>query len=118
MPPRLNESVKEHVRRLLTTTRKSYAQIAADTGVSKMTVSQIDKKLPGGATRGLRKSATVAGRSRSDPTVYERCPTCGGRVIMPCKLCAVRRSVDNQQTLQQLAAGRQFADDVLGALDI
>ncbi|PQO33297.1 hypothetical protein C5Y96_10625 [Blastopirellula marina] len=31
---------------------------------------------------------------------YQRCPGCGGKVIMPCVLCRVRKMMDEERTIR------------------
>jgi len=41
-----------------------------------------------------------------DP-LYERCPGCGGKVIMPCVLCRVRKVLESERTIRRLPRDRR-----------
>jgi hypothetical protein len=72
MPARLSDSRIALVRELLATGTLPVPEIARLALVSQTTVRRI------------------AGEDLSPPARYERCPTCGGHVIMPCVLCGLR----------------------------
>jgi hypothetical protein len=84
--------VKE-VERLLAMGTLSYRRIAATIGVSRATVSAI--------ARGARPDYESRLRSRLEEQAplgpIERCPGCGGRVYMPCRLCRVRKLKAQEQ---------------------
>jgi len=77
------------VERLLAEGELSQRKIAKATGVSRATIS--------GIASGRRPDYELRMRARADKEVVEplgpieRCPTCGGRVYMPCRLCRVRK---------------------------
>jgi DNA-binding XRE family transcriptional regulator len=90
--------VKE-VERLLAAGTLSQRQIAKAIGVSRATVSAI--------ARGTRPDYESRLRVRVEecgpPGPIERCPTCGGRVYMPCRLCRVRKlKAQEQATLRAM----------------
>lgn len=81
----LSPALVAEVRRLLAEGRLSQRRIAAVTGVSRTTVSNI--------ARGRRPD--YAPRPQGDELDLAcgplgRCPGCGGRVFLPCRLCHVR----------------------------
>ena len=81
----VNSMVKE-VRRLLGEGKLSQRKIARVTGISRCTVSAIASgKRPDYPPR--RPTADEPWK-RSGPR--ERCPTCGGLVYMPCRVCRLR----------------------------
>jgi transcriptional regulator with XRE-family HTH domain len=104
--------VKE-VERMLALGTHSQRRIAAVIGVSRATVSAI--------SRGTRPDYEARMRARSVENAplgpIERCPTSGGRVYMPCRLCRVRKlKAQEQITLRamrrqarELAARRVLA---------
>jgi len=80
------QSRVDRVRRLLATGRHSQREIARLTGVSRGTV---------GAIASGRRPDYPQQKPNSDdwPDVWgplERCPGCGSRVYMPCRICAAR----------------------------
>lgn len=75
-------------------------EVSKLTGHARPTVGTINESLwlPRYPTHGRpgpkpRDASPVSVRSVVDPaTAYtERCPTCGGQVVMPCVLCAARK---------------------------
>ena len=82
----LNASIVEQVRQLLIEEKLSQRQVARQLGVSRSSVQAIAQ---GRHTRDVRPAA--AEQPWSEPVgPLQRCPTCGGRVLMPCLLCYVR----------------------------
>ena len=79
--------IVQQVERLLADGKLSQRKIAQAVGVSRGTISAIAAgKRPAYASRLL----DCVGES--DPRgPIERCPTCGGRAYMPCRLCRVRK---------------------------
>lgn len=84
--------VKE-IERLLAVGTLSQRHIAKTLGVSRATVSAI--------ARGTRPDYEARMRARAEAHEpvgpIERCPTCGGRVYMPCRLCRVRKLKAREQ---------------------
>jgi len=78
--------VVQEIRRLLIEERLSQRSVAHQTGVSRGTVHAIahgkrPDRIPG---RDLEKDSLFpTGPAR-------RCPTCGGKVLMPCLACQLR----------------------------
>lgn len=62
-----------------------YREIAAKTAVSRGTVESISK----GKWKG-KKQPIPGPRPVFSTNQYERCPGCGGLVLMPCLLCRIR----------------------------
>lgn len=44
---------------------------------------------------------------QNDEPFYERCPGCGGKVIIPCVLCRVRKAMIDERTLKQVQRDRR-----------
>ena len=81
-----DERIKE-VMRLLDTGGHSQRQIAKITGVSRIVVYRIAK-----GKRKLRpKTQNPTWDEDRHKRPFERCPTCGGLVQLPCIGCIVRR---------------------------
>jgi transcriptional regulator with XRE-family HTH domain len=106
--------VKE-VERLLAEGGLSYRKIAKTIGVSRATVSAI--------ARGARpdyEARRLLRLPENEPLgPIERCPTCGARVYMPCRLCRVRKiKFAEQQILRILRrqARRQSMNRLLSAV--
>ncbi len=74
MGVRLTPDRVKHIENLIAS-GESIASIKARTGLSRTTISDIKN----------RKHPVQA--MQSDATPYERCPGCGGMVIMPCFVC-------------------------------
>lgn len=75
-------AILEEIRRLLAQRRLSQRDIARLMRVSRSTVAAIARgKRP-------RPEAPVVEKRPSGPP--QRCPTCGGKVYMPCHLCRIR----------------------------
>jgi len=84
-------SVVDEIRRLLAEDKWSYRKIAKMTGVSRGTVGAIAN----GRRRDYRPATKTDEEETTQPTgPPRRCPTCGGMVYMPCRLCRVRRHVE------------------------
>jgi hypothetical protein len=78
-------AVIAEVRRLLVETRLSRRKIAGQLGLSRGTVNAI-------ASGRRADHAKEACEEEEEPLgPPSRCPTCGGMVYMPCRLCRVRR---------------------------
>ena len=86
--------VIDRIRRLLAERRLSQRKIAAIVGVSRGSVA--------GVARGDRPDYEAIRRKRQeqkDPLPrgpLGRCPTCGGKVYMPCRLCQIREQLAAQ----------------------
>jgi hypothetical protein len=82
----LSPSLVAEVRRLLADghTRRQIARIL---GVHRNTVNAIAT-----GARHDRAFAEGTGLSSLPRTTARRCPTCGGMVFLPCKLCKLRES--------------------------
>jgi hypothetical protein len=92
------------VRRLLAMGRMSQRQIARSTGISRATISAIASgKRPDYQTR-VRDDEPE--RPIGPPV---RCPGCGGRVYIPCRLCRIRavkrRELERKKHLARFIAG-------------
>ncbi len=83
------------VERLLSEGTLSQRKIALAVGVSRGVVSAI--------ASGRRPDYAARQQDREDSLQpqgpIERCPTCGGRVYMPCRLCHVRGLQAREQAL-------------------
>ena len=87
-PARVDEA-----RQLIDEGKLSQRKIARLLGMSRATVSAIASgKRPDYVALRL---ARCVGEEPQGP--LERCPTCGGRVYMPCRLCRVRRITAREQ---------------------
>lgn len=87
------------IERLLAEGRLSQRKISLLVGVSRGVISAI--------ARGTRPDYEARRQNHSDAIEprgdIERCPTCGGRVYMPCRLCRVRRiQADESELLPKL----------------
>jgi len=81
-------SVVEQIKRLLAEGHLSQRKIAKMTGVSRGTVGAI--------ASGKRRDLSTSRARREDELEApsgppRRCPQCGARVYLPCRLCHVRR---------------------------
>lgn len=107
--------VKE-VERLLAKGGLSQRKIAKEIGVSRATVSAIARgQRPNYAARLLARAAQF---ERLGP--IERCPTCGARVYVPCRLCRVRcikAREQRQLRLLRRQARERAIGRVLAAVD-
>jgi len=79
----ISPHVEAEIRRLLVETDFGFRAIAALTGVSRGTVGAINS-----GKRAARPERREEAEQPSGPP--RRCPGCGGMVLMPCLLCAVR----------------------------
>lgn len=100
----INDKTLDEVRRLLALGRLSQREIARQTGVSRGTVNAI-------ANARWKKRPSREANDETDhlfkgPIV--RCPTCGGRVYMPCMLCHIRdlKTAEAEQRHHEAAHGR------------
>jgi transcriptional regulator with XRE-family HTH domain len=86
----------EEVEKLLAEGRLSQRKISLLTGVSRAVISQVALgERPDYATR-----LEPAHDSLEPSGEIERCPTCGAKVYMPCRLCHLRSTRD-EDTLQR-----------------
>ena len=77
--------VVREIRRLLTESRLSQRMVARITGVSRGTIGRI--------ANGSRPDYPECNEAAEWPEPCgppQRCPSCGGMVYMPCRLCALR----------------------------
>lgn len=85
------------IRRMLTEGKLSQRTIARCAGVSRGTVNAI--------ALGNRPERPVRGRDAPDfgpPSgPFVRCPSCGGKVQMPCLLCRVRAMQSRRRTSRE-----------------
>jgi transcriptional regulator with XRE-family HTH domain len=92
----------EEAKRLVDEGKLSQRKIAKLLGMSRATVAAIASgKRP---DYEARRRALAAEEEPLGP--IERCPTCGGRVYMPCRLCRVRRSLAREQRIAQMLRRR------------
>lgn len=84
----ISQGMVDEIRRLLADQTLSQRRIARMTGISRATVGAI--------ASGSRPDYPI--RSTADDELFAppwgpatRCPGCGGRVYLPCRLCHVRR---------------------------
>jgi hypothetical protein len=82
----LANSAIEAARRLLLEGKLSRREIADRLGISRGSVNSIFN----GTLTTRDESPAVADGDPLETGPIERCATCGGRVYMPCRLCAVR----------------------------
>jgi hypothetical protein len=86
-------SIVAEVKRLLAEGKLSQRKIARQTGVSRGIVGLIAKgKRPDYQPRQVEEDLWA----NSGPP--ERCPTCGAKVYMPCRLCGLRQRLAEKQT--------------------
>jgi transcriptional regulator with XRE-family HTH domain len=99
----IDANVVGEVQNLLAAGEMSQRAIARILGISRGTVDAI--------AAGKRPDYEAIRRSRQENETGDepigppmRCPTCGGLVYMPCRLCAVRRSTSNtiRQSLRNI----------------
>ena len=82
----LANSAIEAARKLLLEGKLSRREIADRLGISRGSVNSIFN----GTLTTRDESPPVADGDPLETGPIERCVTCGGRVYMPCRLCAVR----------------------------
>ncbi|BBO35507.1 helix-turn-helix domain-containing protein [Lacipirellula parvula] len=75
------------IRRLLDAGGMSHRAIARKVGVSRTTVAEMARGRRGDFGRGPEERRAPIRHATSIPV---RCPTCGGLVYAPCRLCEVR----------------------------
>jgi transcriptional regulator with XRE-family HTH domain len=92
----------DEAKRLVDEGKLSQRKIAKLLGMSRATVAAIASgKRP---DYEARRRALAAEEEPLGP--IERCPTCGGRVYMPCRLCRVRRSLAREQRIAKMLRRR------------
>lgn len=82
------------IQRLLRDAQLSQRAIAARVGVSRGLVAAVaaGRRSPNTAAMFERRFAALA--SAADVAAgYQRCPACGGLVVMPCRLCSLRAAI-------------------------
>jgi len=100
----ISQALVEEVKRLLGQGELSQRKVATLTGVSRASVGAI--------ASGRRPDYPV----RCNPDACEealpqgpaeRCPTCGGKVYMPCRLCRVRtiKAKEREEARRRTATG-------------
>jgi hypothetical protein len=105
----LPKAIVLEVEQLLAAGRLSQRQIARRLGLSRGSVALIAQ----GAWAGY--SAPLHADEEQPTRPAQRCPGCGGRVYLPCRLCAVRRLKRRERERRArwqraLAAWRPTAD--------
>ena len=84
---RITEEIVNDVLRLLNQGKASQRSVAHAMGISRATVA----KIATGKFRPYRPRDDGNPHDSWRPTgPIGRCPTCGGRVYLPCRLCSVR----------------------------
>ncbi|HWB00681.1 MAG TPA: helix-turn-helix transcriptional regulator [Pirellulales bacterium] len=93
---RITQAMVWDVQRMLNEDRMSQRAVARAVGISRSTVGKIASgqrpawpdRQPDGDCYSIRPTGPIG-----------RCPGCGGRVYMPCRLCHVRvlKSIDRQR---------------------
>lgn len=90
----------QEIKRLLAEGKLSQRKIAKAVGVGRSTVSDIAS-----GRRPDYESMRDQRLAEFEPLgPIERCPSCGGRVYMPCRLCRVRKITAHQQARQRALA--------------
>jgi transcriptional regulator with XRE-family HTH domain len=103
----------EEAKRLMIEGKLSQRKVAKLLGMSRATVSAIASgKRPDYEARRL---ALAVDEEPSGP--IERCPTCGGRVYMPCRLCRVRRLKAREDRIGKLLRRRARTHAIERLLD-
>lgn len=100
----LAEPVVSEIRRLLAEPGLSQRKIALLTGVSRASVSSIAS---GRRPDYLPPRVDIDdGEDQIGNGPVDRCPTCGGKVYMPCRLCRIRalKAEERKKVLLRLAA--------------
>ena len=92
--PMIAQNLVDEVRRLLATGKYSQRQIARRTNVSRGTVNAI--ALGKRRNQAPKKETEVWGPFEGP---IQRCPTCGGLVHMPCRLCETRQLMVTKRRL-------------------
>jgi transcriptional regulator with XRE-family HTH domain len=96
--PMIRQELVLEIERLLKETHHSQRKLARLTGVSRSTIATIAAgKRPDYSQREQQRLSDFD--VPSGPPA--RCPRCGGRVFMPCRLCHVRNLQARQQDLRQ-----------------
>jgi len=83
----LTQDQVDEVKRLLATNKYSQRNIAAMTGISRGTVAAIANE-----TRHIYQRGPNPDQWEPEGPI-KRCPRCGGRTRLPCRLCRVRDEV-------------------------
>ena len=89
----LAPSMVREIRRLLAEGNFSQRKIARLTGVSRGTIGAIAS----GKRPDYEPRSRIEDKSAQSADPPRRCPTCGGMVYMPCRLCALRRRLASKK---------------------
>jgi transcriptional regulator with XRE-family HTH domain len=93
----------EQIEHLLAEGRLSHRKIARFTGVSRGTIGAIASGRRQVRPRKIYPWEEEAEVPDSPP---ERCPTCGGMVYMPCRLCRTKKAVATMPALRATMLAR------------
>jgi hypothetical protein len=106
----------EEVRRLLASGTLSQRTIARRTGVSRGTVGLIAAGRRRDPVRIVQPWDEEPGQPLEPP---RRCPTCGGLVYMPCRLCHIRQLMEKQKQAEEMhpshPGGRTFVSGIFAS---
>ena len=95
----ISQEKYQAAKKLLAEDRMSFRQIADCVGINRSTVANIAAEILLGKPE--RKFDQAKERWATDE--YERCPTCGNRVLMPCLLCEINKAAIQSCSLPENA---------------